>query len=266
MKVIITVLMLMIFLPPAAAQEEKVIQPVLTWSGKQVGNERLKAAPEKGYAANENEWANLWRAWRASEEAVPTIDFAKNLVAFCTTRTPNTCGINLTLSDAGDLKIQTFSTLIGGDSPTFNYQFVEFSREGVKTINGRPVAGGNPTSDSPNAAAQNKKTMTNKYGLFGKIQAKTGKGAELERMLLDGTKTLEKAKGCILYLVSRKADEPDAVYVMEIWESKEDHENSLKIPAVREEIRRAMPIIEAVPKGLTLEVLGGKGLESARRD
>lgn len=249
----------LIVCPAQNDAEEKIIEPIRSWSGKKVSNERLTAAPEKGYVSDRAEWEKLWRDWRASEEAVPTVDFTKNLVAFCTAQTPNSCGIKLLLSEASDLRIQTFSTLIGGNSTTFDYMLVEFSRAGIKTINGQPV-GGNDAAASQNPAHK-KPAATNKYALFGKIQAKSGKGRQLAEMLLAGTKTLERAKGCLLYLVSRKPDEPDAVYVMEVWESREDHQNSLKIPAAREVIKQAMPLIEKVPEGITLEVLGGKGMK-----
>jgi quinol monooxygenase YgiN len=105
------------------------------------------------------------------------------------------------------------------------------------------------------------KTMMNKYGLFGKLQAQAGKGKELGELLLKGAKLMENAKGCILYVVSKEAGNPDAIYVMEVWESKEDHDNSLKLSGVRELITQAMPILDGKPEGgLPLEVLGGKGL------
>jgi quinol monooxygenase YgiN len=103
---------------------------------------------------------------------------------------------------------------------------------------------------------QNK--MMNKYGLFGKLQAKAGQGEKLSELLMKDADTL---KGCILYVVSIDAANPDAIYVMEVWESKEDHDNSLKLPAVRELITQAMPLLDERPTGgTTLEVLGGKGV------
>ena len=103
---------------------------------------------------------------------------------------------------------------------------------------------------------QNK--MMNKYGLFGKLQAKAGQGEKLSELLM---KDADKLKGCILYVVSRDAENPDSIYVMEVWESKEDHDNSLKLPAVRELITQALPLLEGKPTGgTTLEVLGGKGV------
>jgi quinol monooxygenase YgiN len=103
--------------------------------------------------------------------------------------------------------------------------------------------------------------MANKYGLYGKLQAQAGKGQELSEILLKAAKLMEQAKGCILYIVSKTANNPDTtVYVIEVWDSKEDHDNSLKLPGVRELISQAMPILDGKPDGITLEVLGGKGI------
>jgi quinol monooxygenase YgiN len=103
--------------------------------------------------------------------------------------------------------------------------------------------------------------MANKYGLYGKLQAQAGKGKELGEILLKAAKLMENAKGCVLYIVSKTADNPDSIYVFEVWDSKEDHDNSLKFPGVRELISQAMPIAAGKPEGITFEVLGGKGLE-----
>lgn len=51
------------------------------------------------------------------------------------------------------------------------------------------------------------------------------------------------------------------IYVTEIWDSKEDHDNSLKVEGVRELIMSAMPILDEQPtKGQELEILGGTGI------
>ena len=108
--------------------------------------------------------------------------------------------------------------------------------------------------------AQSDKSMTNKYALYGKLQAQAGKGAELGKILLKAAALMENAKGCILYIVSKSADNPDGVYIIEVWQNKEDHDNSLKVPGVRELITQARPILAGPPEGVTLEVLGGKGI------
>ncbi len=99
------------------------------------------------------------------------------------------------------------------------------------------------------------------YLLHGKLTAKPGQARELAGILLDASKLVATAKGCKLYVVGEDAGEPDAVYITEIWETKEDHDNSLTATGVRELIRKAMPDISAPPqKGQELEILGGAGI------
>ena len=106
--------------------------------------------------------------------------------------------------------------------------------------------------------------MANRYGLSGWLKAQEGRGAELGDLLLNAAKLMEGAKGCILYVVTRPVDDPDAIAVFEVWESKDDHDNSLKLPGVRDLIQQAMPILDGAPEGTTLEVLGGKGLSELK--
>lgn len=101
-----------------------------------------------------------------------------------------------------------------------------------------------------------------KYGLFGKFTAKEGKADELLSILLDASELLSKAKGCHLYLISKDTESKSNIWVNELWDSKEDHDNSLKIEGVKELIMKAIPLIDGQPeKGVELEVIGGAGIE-----
>ncbi len=99
------------------------------------------------------------------------------------------------------------------------------------------------------------------YLLQGKLTAKAGRAEELAGILLEASKLVSTAKGCKLYVVGREQNDPDSVYVTEIWESREDHDNSLKAEGVRELIMKAMPVMAGAPeKGRELEILGGAGI------
>ena len=100
-----------------------------------------------------------------------------------------------------------------------------------------------------------------KYGLHGKLIAAPGKRDEFISIMLESTKIISKAKGCLIYLISIDEHDPDALWFTEVWESKEDHDNSLKMDSVRAVISQAMPLIGAPPqKGQELIVLGGVGI------
>ena len=100
-----------------------------------------------------------------------------------------------------------------------------------------------------------------KYGLHGSLKAKKGKGDELASILVEASQLVSQTKGCLLYVVSKDSQDKDIIWVTEIWDTKADHDNSLKEPAIRSLISTAMPILGGTPeKGQELEVIGGYGI------
>ena len=100
-----------------------------------------------------------------------------------------------------------------------------------------------------------------KYGYQGKIQATPGNGDRLAEILLQAAQVVETCKGCHLYIVSKDPDQADTIMITEVWDSKEDHDNSLQLAEVRALIGQAMPILNGPPqKGKEFEVLGGAGI------
>ncbi len=97
------------------------------------------------------------------------------------------------------------------------------------------------------------------YGLFGRFSAQAGKRDELVQHLLEAAALLEGNPGCIHYVVST-SDEPDAVWVCEVWRDKEAHDRSLEPEEIRALIQRARPLIAGMSDRTELVVHGGKGL------
>lgn len=87
------------------------------------------------------------------------------------------------------------------------------------------------------AAAQDAKA---RYGLIGQMLAKPGKRDELLAYLKAGTGGM---LGCLSYIIALDATNPDALWITEVWDSKDSHMASLQLPAVREAISKARPII-----------------------
>ncbi len=96
------------------------------------------------------------------------------------------------------------------------------------------------------------------YLLHGKLKAKAGHADELASILLEASRLIATAEGCKLYAIGRDPDDPDAVWVTELWNNREDHGNSLNIRGVRKLIRTAMPILDGRSDGgQELEIIGG---------
>lgn len=95
------------------------------------------------------------------------------------------------------------------------------------------------------------------YGLIGKITAKAGEREALVAAILSGSGAMP---GCRSYVVARDATDPDAVWVTEVWDDEAAHKASLQLPAVREAIARAMPLIADFGPSFPTVPVGGTGL------
>ncbi len=78
------------------------------------------------------------------------------------------------------------------------------------------------------------------YGLIGQMMAAPGKRAELVAILREGTGAMP---GNLLYLIAEDMADPDAIWITEVWASKDDHAASLALPAVQAAIDRGRPLI-----------------------
>lgn len=100
-----------------------------------------------------------------------------------------------------------------------------------------------------------------KYLLHGKLTAKQGHRDELANILIQASKLVATANGCKLYVIGRDSSDDHSVFITEIWNTKEDHDNSLKVDGVRELIIKAMPLLDGQPtKGQEIEIIGGTGV------
>lgn len=102
--------------------------------------------------------------------------------------------------------------------------------------------------------------MDDLYGMHVRFAAKAGDADALERILLEAAEGARADEACLLYVVSRDPDDPDAVLVTEAWTDRVAHDASLEEPATRALIGRAMPLVAGPPAAEHLRPVGGKGL------
>lgn len=99
-----------------------------------------------------------------------------------------------------------------------------------------------------------------RYGLFGKMIAQVGQRDALAQVLLAAAEILRDAPGCEQYIVSVAEREPEAVWVSEVWASREAHDASLAREDVRALIGRGRPLIAGMGERFEVTPLGGVGL------
>jgi quinol monooxygenase YgiN len=89
----------------------------------------------------------------------------------------------------------------------------------------------------------------------GTLGAAPGRRDELVAHLTQRSEILADL-GCLAYEVGVNADEPDTVFVVELWESAEAHHNSLTLPEVRASIEAARPMLSGEFGGFRFDVVG----------
>lgn len=93
------------------------------------------------------------------------------------------------------------------------------------------------------------------FAYVGTLGAVSGKRDELVRHLTRRSEALRQ-RGCLAYEVGVNEDDPDTVFVVEMWESEEAHRSSLGLPEVRESIAAARPLLAGTFGGFRFEVVG----------
>jgi quinol monooxygenase YgiN len=99
------------------------------------------------------------------------------------------------------------------------------------------------------------------YQLHGSLKATKNNGDKLASILLEAANTVSKLEECKLYIISKDKTNSDVIWITEIWQNKEAHDNSLMLDSVRALIGKAMPLLDGMPeKGQESEFLGGYGV------
>lgn len=99
-----------------------------------------------------------------------------------------------------------------------------------------------------------------KFSLFGKFTVQEGERETMVEVLLEAADSMRNLDECEVYLVNISENEPNAVYVYEVWSDENAHQASLTLEATQTLIKRAKPIITGMERISTLKTRGGKGI------
>lgn len=113
-------------------------------------------------------------------------------------------------------------------------------------------------------AARRVVAMTNYYALLNKLTAKPGQRDRVVEILLESGRLFDDNQACILYLVSESTDDPNLIWISDLWTSQEEHSAALQAPELRPYIDQAMPLLEGMPEQIEVRPVGGKGLPGLR--
>jgi quinol monooxygenase YgiN len=93
------------------------------------------------------------------------------------------------------------------------------------------------------------KIETDKFGLHKQLKALPGKENELISILNQASETVTNEFNCLLYMVSQSEDDPESVWITEVWNSRVEHDVSLMNPKIRGLISQAIPLLASTPEG-----------------
>ena len=93
------------------------------------------------------------------------------------------------------------------------------------------------------------------FANIGTLGTLPGRRDELVAHLTNYSAALASS-GCLLYEVGTNDDQPDTVFVAELWESVDAHQASLALPDVQASIAAARPLLSGEFGGYRFDVVG----------
>jgi mannose-6-phosphate isomerase-like protein (cupin superfamily)/quinol monooxygenase YgiN len=103
-----------------------------------------------------------------------------------------------------------------------------------------------------------------KVGRYAKAVAKRGQADALADRLLKVAEALRAVPGCELYVINRSPDEPDAVWVTELWSSQAELDAALEATD-EAQIREVLELTDGTFERIDLVPLGGVGVREPPR-
>src|SRR5688572_1439007 len=101
------------------------------------------------------------------------------------------------------------------------------------------------------------------YGLIRNMTASPGPRGAVGNAMLEGTTAMP---GCLSYVIAHDPDDPDALWITEVWDNKESHAASLALPAVKAAIANGRPLIAGFSNRTETTPIGGYGLPQGGTD
>jgi hypothetical protein len=119
---------------PAPLRGES-IKSTKEWKGQLDDPQLEKEKPSDGFIVDEKSFAKLWKAWMPDEK-LPVVDFTKEIVVVATSNKGIIKGVSL-MEEKGDAK--AIVGLMEKGIKGFAFAIGVFRREGLKTIDGKPI-------------------------------------------------------------------------------------------------------------------------------
>lgn len=95
-----------------------------------------------------------------------------------------------------------------------------------------------------------------RYGRTGTMRVRPGHRDEVVAALTSGLDSLREV-GCHVYLVGTSDDDTDLIWIHEVWDSREAHQASLRLPETKAAIAAVMPLLTGEFTNQDLDIADG---------
>jgi quinol monooxygenase YgiN len=96
------------------------------------------------------------------------------------------------------------------------------------------------------------------FALLNRLTAKPGQRDRVVEILVESGKLFDANPACRLYLVAESEDDPNLIWVADLWTSEQEHAEALKMPEMRPFVEESMPLLEGMPEQIRVRPVGGK--------
>jgi quinol monooxygenase YgiN len=96
------------------------------------------------------------------------------------------------------------------------------------------------------------------FALLNRLTAKPGQRARVVEILLESGKLFDDNSACRLYLVAESVEDPNLIWVADLWTSEAEHAEALEAPEMRPFVEECMPLLEGMPEQIRVRPVGGK--------
>jgi quinol monooxygenase YgiN len=83
----------------------------------------------------------------------------------------------------------------------------------------------------------------NMYGLITQFLTTPENREALVAVLVAGSKNMP---GCLSYVVAKDAAKADTIWITEVWQDKQSHADSLKLPSVQAAMTKGRPLMTGI--------------------
>jgi quinol monooxygenase YgiN len=99
------------------------------------------------------------------------------------------------------------------------------------------------------------------YGLIANMTAAPGRRDDLTSILIEA---IAGMPGCLSYVVAKDSRDENMIWITEVWDTKDSHDASLSLPAVKQAISTARPMISSFGSQVITTPVGGYGLPATK--